>query len=76
MTSPYYNLPRGQRLMMEAIVANIEKKGESPTLQELADKFGMEVPNVHSMLRKLETKGFITRERNAHRGITLMESKP
>lgn len=71
----FYNLPRGQRLMMLHLVETIRTKGESPTIQELADNFEMFPQNVHSMLKKLEKKGLITREKNAHRGITLPEAK-
>ena len=72
---PYYNMTSHQRAVMEAIVKSIHEKGESPTLQELAEATGREFQNVHKTVKRLEELGFISRKKNALRGITLMEAK-
>ncbi len=68
---PFYNMPAPQRAIMEFIVRNIQEKGESPTIQEIADETGREPPNVLKTLRVMERRGFIKREERAVRGITL-----
>lgn len=70
----YYNMTGIQRETMENIVKSIQEKGQSPTLQELADATGRKVQHVHKTLKRLEALGHIKRDKNAHRGITLTEA--
>lgn len=71
--TPFYNMTGAQREIMELIVSSIDARGMSPTLQELADATKRTPQNVRKTLIRLEERGFITREKHAHRGITLKE---
>ncbi|MFH0965450.1 MAG: transcriptional repressor LexA [Planctomycetota bacterium] len=52
-----------------------ERRGYSPTLDEIADSLGVTKPTVQQYLRALERKGAIVRERYAHRSIEIVEEE-
>lgn len=70
---PFYNMTAPQREIMTLVVSSIDKMGQSPTLQELADATGREVPNVHKTVKRLVELGHLQQKPGAYRGITLPE---
>lgn len=68
---PFYNMTQHQRDVMNFVVLAIRQTGQSPTVQEIADGTGRFASNVHKTLDRLEARGFIHREDNTPRGITL-----
>ena len=71
-------LTQRQSEVLKFIQREVAKKGYPPTFREIAKEFEINSPNgVASHLMRLEKKGFIVREKNASRGITLTEqAKP
>lgn len=75
MTMLFYNLPETQRRVLHFIIRNIEEHSESPTLDEIGAALEMTKQNVHQAVCALEKKGRITRTPNAHRSITIVNTK-
>lgn len=70
-----YNLPQRQRQVFEFILENIEKRRESPTLQEIADACAMPLSQAQKIVDALVEKGKITKNTHKFRSITLVEEK-
>ena len=68
-----YNLPARQREVLHFIVRNIEDKQESPTVREIAMGLDMADQQVSTLLKALEEKGRIKRDKYKHRSITILE---
>lgn len=80
MTS-FIGLPTRQGQCLYAIIAHIDDKGTSPTLDEIADimerinRAPVTKQQVHVLVNELVSKGRITRDPNKHRSITVVEKK-
>ena len=65
-------LTKRQREVFEFIRDKIHNRGYGPTVREIGEAFHISSPNgVMCHLKALEKKGFITREPNMSRAITL-----
>lgn len=60
-----------QLKILQAIDECRRKEGYSPTMQELADKFGISKVTVFEHVQALERKGLLDRERNKARSLNL-----
>ncbi len=60
--------------MLKFIRGFIESTGESPTLQQLANRYGVSITCVHDAILRLEEAGEITRTKG-HKRIRISESK-
>lgn len=69
-------LTKKQKEILDFIDDFIRKKGYSPTLQEIADYMGLNaVSGIHKYLRKLEEKGFITKDLKRARSIEIIKEE-
>jgi len=68
-------LTPGQARALERIESFIAENGFSPTLDEIAERLGVSKPTVQQYLAALEEKGFIARERYAHRSIEVIAGR-
>lgn len=69
-------LYKRQREIVDFVSQFIQKKGFSPTLQEIADALGLSsLATVHEHLETLVKKGVIKRYQGAVRGIKVLEEK-
>jgi SOS-response transcriptional repressor LexA len=66
-----------QARLFAFIQARITTLGYAPTFDEMATEFGyLSLATVHEHLNSLERKGYITREFNRARAITLVGGDP
>lgn len=69
-------MTKRQRQILDLINAYYDEYGYAPTLQEIADTFGLSsLATVHEHLRNLEAQGLIVRKNNEWRGIETYESR-
>lgn len=69
------HLTPGQLKVLEFIRHFSERRGYSPTLDEIARHFRIIKPTVQQYLKALEQKGVIRRKRYAHRSIEIVASE-
>lgn len=70
-------LTERQNEAYEFIRSYVERHRKPPTLQEIGDALGIASSNgVYKLLRALEKKGYIEREKHAARGIQLIDEEP
>lgn len=68
-------LTKRQWEILDYITAYIRVQGYSPTYREIADHFELaSLATVHEHLASIERKGWITKQRNEARAITLTQS--
>lgn len=68
------NLTRRQREILDFIEDFMGERGYSPSLEEIATRFGLSsVATVHKHLKALEERGAIRRGHNQSRSISLVE---
>jgi len=64
-----------QRDVLDAIRRLQQRQGRSPTLDEVASAVGIGRAGAAEHIRKLETKGYLTRDRNKRRSIELTDPR-
>jgi repressor LexA len=70
------SLTRRQKEILDFVGRHIEKRGYAPTLEEIAQHFGLSsLATVHKHLTNLETKGHIHREASRSRAMELVPSE-
>lgn len=65
-----------QKEVLDVIKSFINKKGYSPTQQEVADHFGFAVNAAKEHIAAIKKKGYITIERGSYRSIRVVDSSP
>ena len=66
-------LTKRQQEILKYLATFIEKHGHSPTLKEIRRNFELRsLATVHSHLAHLQTRGWIKRDKNQSRSITLV----
>jgi len=60
-----------QRETLAQICRCVDENGFPPTVQELADMFGVSAPSVHDRLNQLVHKGYLQRTEKKARGLTI-----
>lgn len=67
------HLTRRQKEILDFLSRHIEKKGYAPTIEEIAQHFGLSsLATVHKHLTNLQQKGLIRREWNRSRALELV----
>ncbi|HNT29814.1 MAG TPA: winged helix-turn-helix transcriptional regulator [bacterium] len=67
-------LYKRQREILNFIKKFVAKNQAAPTLQEIADNFGLSsLATVHAHLQRLEEKGYIIRDYHGERGIEVVD---
>ena len=70
-------LTRRQFQVLELIRQSLRERGVAPKLTELRDSLGLRSEaTVHELLTALEAKGYVRREFNRERGLTLVGEEP
>lgn len=65
-----------QKKILDFIIIFTRKKGYAPSLEEIADKFGLVISTVHQHVKALRAKGYLKKEDNQPRGMILPEQSP
>jgi SOS-response transcriptional repressor LexA len=69
-------LTKRQAELLRVIKTFYRKNGYMPSLEEMAKRMKVSsLSTIHEHLENIENKGYICREMNAARGITLMDEK-
>jgi len=58
-----------QKKVLDFIITFNEKNGYSPSLGETAHRFKKSIPTIHQFINSLAEKGYLTKIKNANRGI-------
>ncbi|HDS11296.1 MAG TPA: HTH domain-containing protein [Candidatus Wirthbacteria bacterium] len=67
-------LYKRQREVLEFIKQYIQANQSSPTLQQIADHFGLSsLATVHAHIKRLEKKGYLIKTKNQERGLVLTD---
>jgi len=70
------HLTRRQKEILDYLSRHIERKGYAPTIEEIADHFGLSsLATVHKHLTNLQQKGLIKRAWNRSRALELVPSE-
>lgn len=68
---PVEGITPKQQETLRAVRDFLAQRGQPPTIAELAESLGVTGPTAYSSISQLVRKGFLKRESNAHRGITI-----
>ncbi len=58
-----------QKQILDYVINFRERRGFSPTIQEIAKRFGKSTTTVYQFIESLVKKGYLTKTKNASRGI-------
>lgn len=66
-----------QKDILDFITSFTRSKGYSPSLEEVAKKIGLKaISTVHQHIEALNKKGYLKKEENQPRGVSLLQEKP
>lgn len=65
-----------QKNILDFIVAFTTNKDYSPSLEEIGGKFDLAISTVHQHVKALKDKGYLKKEENQPRGVSLFEQTP
>ncbi|MBI3103542.1 transcriptional repressor LexA [Candidatus Daviesbacteria bacterium] len=65
-----------QKSILDFITSFSTNKGYAPSLEEIGKKFELVISTVHQHVKALETKGYLKKENNQPRGVSLFEQTP
>lgn len=65
-----------QKNILDFITSFSTDKGYAPSLEEIGKKFELVISTVHQHIKALETKGYLKKENNQPRGVSLFEQTP
>jgi len=65
-----------QKTVLDFITKYAIEKGYSPSLVEIGDKLSLAISTVHQHVTALKTKGYLKKEENQPRGMSLLEATP
>ncbi len=65
-----------QKHILDFITSFSTDKGYAPSLEEIGKKFELAISTVHQHVKALETKGYLKKEENQPRGVSLFEQTP
>lgn len=69
------NLSTKQQLILDFLKSEVSKKGYAPTVREICEHVGLKSSStVHSHLNKLEKHGYIKKDPNKPRAITILHN--
>lgn len=71
------NLTKRQKQILDYLISFIEKRGYSPTVEEIRKHFKLSaISTVHQHLKALEEKGFIKKDEHKARAINIVDCEP
>jgi SOS regulatory protein LexA len=62
-----------QKNILDFITTFSNKKGYSPSLEEIGKNFDLVISTVHQHIKALETKSYLKKEENQPRGVSIFE---
>ena len=65
-----------QKNILDFITSFSTDKGYSPSLEEIGKKFELVISTAHQHIKALKTKGYLKKENNQPRGVSLFEQTP
>ncbi|HSV94739.1 MAG TPA: transcriptional repressor LexA [Spirochaetia bacterium] len=65
-----------QKNILDFISTFSVNKGYSPSLEEVGNNFGLVISTVHQHIKALKTKGYLNKENNQPRGVSLFKQSP
>ncbi|MFA5136020.1 MAG: transcriptional repressor LexA [Patescibacteria group bacterium] len=65
-----------QKNVLDFIADYTTKKGFAPSLEEIAHKFNLAISTAHQHVGALKIKGYLKKEENQPRGVSLFEKTP
>ena len=65
-----------QKNILDFITSFSINKGYAPSLEEIGNKFELVISTVHQHIKALKTKGYLKKEDNQPRGVSLFEQTP
>ncbi|HRN70791.1 MAG TPA: S24 family peptidase [Candidatus Woesebacteria bacterium] len=65
-----------QKTVLDFIVNYTNKHGYAPSLIEIANRLSLAISTVHQHITALKTKGYLKKEENQPRGVSLLEKTP
>jgi len=65
-----------QKNILDFITSFSTDKEYAPSLEEIGKKFELAISTVHQHVKALETKGYLKKEENQPRGVSLFEQTP
>lgn len=65
-----------QKNVLDFITYFSSRKGFAPSLEEVGHKFNLAISTVHQHVTALKTKGYLKRENNQPRGVSILEKTP
>lgn len=68
-------LTKTQKETLDYLKEYIKVAGYAPTINQIGNHFKISDSSVHDRLRRLEEKGYITKEKNQPRSIQINEEK-
>lgn len=70
------NLTPKQKKILDFIVFFTTDKRYAPSLEEIGKKYNLVISTVHQHIKALITKGYLKKEENQPRGVSLFEQTP
>jgi repressor LexA len=65
-----------QKKVLDFIVSYTTQHGYSPSLEEIGKEYDLAISTVHQHVSALKTKGYLKKEDNQPRGMSIMEQTP
>ncbi|MFA6501319.1 MAG: transcriptional repressor LexA [Parachlamydiales bacterium] len=65
-----------QKNILDFITTFSKNKGYSPSLEEIGNKFDLAISTVHQHVQALKDKGYLRKEENQPRGVSVFEKTP
>src|SRR3989344_5163348 len=65
-----------QKKVLDFIVSYTVGHGYAPSLEEIGQEYDLAISTVHQHVSALKTKGYLKRENNHPRGVSIMEKTP
>jgi repressor LexA len=62
-----------QKKIVEFITSYGNKRGYSPSLEEIAQKFGKAISTIHKHIKLIQNKGYLQKESNQSRSVSPLE---
>jgi len=65
-----------QKAILDYITTYTMGRGYAPSLEEIGNKYSVSIPTIHQHVKALEKKGYLKKEENQPRGVSLFEQTP
>jgi len=65
-----------QKAILDYITLYTTGRSYAPSLEEIGNKYNISIPTAHQHVKALEKKGYLKKEENQPRGVSLFEQTP